>query len=175
MANTFTLIASSTVGSGGAANIEFTSIPATYTDLVIKYSLRTAAAGSRDDIKITVNSNTGSNYSARRLYGADLNVASQASSGTPSDLNTGAVNGNGATSNTFANIEYYIPNYAGSNNKNISLDFVTENNTADPMFLGLTAILWSSASAITSFKIESKAANNFLQYSTAYLYGIKNS
>jgi hypothetical protein len=35
MANTYTLIASSvTVGSGGAANIEFTSIPATYTDLV---------------------------------------------------------------------------------------------------------------------------------------------
>ena len=34
MANTYTLIASLTVGSGGAANIEFTSIPATYTDLL---------------------------------------------------------------------------------------------------------------------------------------------
>jgi hypothetical protein len=30
---TYTLINSVTVGSGGAANIEFTSIPATYTDL----------------------------------------------------------------------------------------------------------------------------------------------
>jgi hypothetical protein len=34
MANTYTLISSVTVGSGGTCNIEFTSIPATYTDLV---------------------------------------------------------------------------------------------------------------------------------------------
>jgi hypothetical protein len=40
MANTFTLIASSTVGSGGAASIDFTSISSTYTDLVVKLSLR---------------------------------------------------------------------------------------------------------------------------------------
>jgi hypothetical protein len=37
MATTYEIIASVTVGSGGAANIEFTSIPATYTDLVLKF------------------------------------------------------------------------------------------------------------------------------------------
>ena len=36
MANTYVLISSSTVGSGGAASIDFSSIPATYTDLVLK-------------------------------------------------------------------------------------------------------------------------------------------
>jgi hypothetical protein len=36
MATTYEAIATVEVGSGGAANIEFTSIPATYTDLVIK-------------------------------------------------------------------------------------------------------------------------------------------
>jgi hypothetical protein len=40
MANTYTLISSVTVGSGGAANIEFTSIPQTYTDLLYKISGR---------------------------------------------------------------------------------------------------------------------------------------
>jgi hypothetical protein len=41
MATTYEIIASVTVGSGGAANIEFTSIPATYTDLVVLFSART--------------------------------------------------------------------------------------------------------------------------------------
>ena len=36
MANTYVAIATVTVGSGGAASIDFTSIPATYTDLVVK-------------------------------------------------------------------------------------------------------------------------------------------
>ena len=174
MANTFELISATTLGSA-QSNIEFTSIPNTFTDLCIKYSLRTSSAGSRDDIKITINSDTGSNYSARRVYGIDGGTGSQASSGTPSDLNIGSVDGNGATSNTFANIEFYIPNYAGSANKSISFDWVTENNSADPFVLGLSAILWSSSSAITSFKIESKGGNNFVQYSTAYLYGVKNA
>jgi hypothetical protein len=40
MANTYEAIATVEVGSGGAANIEFTSIPATYTDLAIAFSIR---------------------------------------------------------------------------------------------------------------------------------------
>jgi hypothetical protein len=39
MANTYEAIATVTVGSGGAANIEFTSIPGTYTDLINKILL----------------------------------------------------------------------------------------------------------------------------------------
>ena len=174
MPNTFTLISSSTLGSA-QSNIEFTSIPATYTDLCIKYSLRTSSAGSRDDLKITINSDTGSNYKAIRIFGVDGNTNSQSSTGTPSDLNIGAADGNGATSNTFANVEFYIPNYTVSQHKPISFDWVTENNSTDPYMLGFAAILWQSTSAITSFKIESKAGNNFVQYSTAYLYGIVNS
>ena len=42
MATTYTLISSVTVGSGGAASIEFTSIPSTYTDLVLKLSARSS-------------------------------------------------------------------------------------------------------------------------------------
>jgi hypothetical protein len=45
MANTFELITSSTVGSGGAASITFTAIPQTYTDLKILYSTRNSGSG----------------------------------------------------------------------------------------------------------------------------------
>ena len=40
MAVTHNLISTITVGSGGAASIDFTSIPQTYTDLLVKISLR---------------------------------------------------------------------------------------------------------------------------------------
>jgi hypothetical protein len=36
MAGTHKLIGSVTVGSGGSSSIEFTSIPATYADLILK-------------------------------------------------------------------------------------------------------------------------------------------
>ena len=63
MPNTFTLIASSTVGAGGASSIDFTSIPSTYTDLVIKASLRSDRnTGSATYLTITFNNDTGSNY-----------------------------------------------------------------------------------------------------------------
>ena len=42
MANTYELIASSTVGAGGASSIDFNSIPNTYTDLLVKLSGRSS-------------------------------------------------------------------------------------------------------------------------------------
>jgi hypothetical protein len=66
----------------------------------------------------------------------------------------------------------YIPNYAGSSNKSVSIDSVTENN-ATGAYSGLTAALFASTAAITSFGIST--GSNFVQYSTATLYGIKNS
>jgi hypothetical protein len=42
MATTYEAIETVEVGSGGAADIEFTSIPGTYTDLVVKVSARNA-------------------------------------------------------------------------------------------------------------------------------------
>jgi hypothetical protein len=168
MANTFTLIASSTVGSGGAANITFSSIPATYTDLVLKISARHNGSSVANAFWVTFNGTT-SNYSTRYLEGAG--------SGTPaSAANTarqaGVENGNTSTSNTFSNTEIYIPNYAGSTYKSFSSDSVVENNAT----LGiqwLLAKLWSDNSAINSIAISPDAAVNYLQYSTAYLYGIK--
>jgi hypothetical protein len=83
--------------------------------------------------------------------------------------------GSGQTASIFGNAEIYIPNYAGSNNKPISIDHVTENNATDA-WANLTVLLWSNSAAITSIKIsESSGSSNYAQYSTAYLYGISNA
>ena len=82
-------------------------------------------------------------------------------------------NGSTATSNTFSNAEYYIPNYAGGTNKSTSGDAVAEQNATTAQVI-LTAGLWSNTAAITSVGL-TPTSGTFLQYSTAYLYGVKNA
>lgn len=171
MPNTFTLIASSTVGAGGAADITFSSIPNTYTDLCIVFSLRDNLAGAtQNNILFTINGSS-SNYSERQLNGS----GSAAGSASRSSVNIGLFYATSAsvTSNTFANGSIYIPNYAGSNNKSISIDAVTENN-ATTAYAVFNAALWSDSAAITSLKLAANGAS-YVQYSTAYLYGIVKS
>lgn len=172
MATTYTLISSVTVGSGGAANIEFTSIPATYTDLSVVFSIRCVRSSVVEPGMLRFNSST-SNYSLRRLNADGSTVASSAVSGETGMI-FGDINGDTATSNTFGNGSIYIPNYTGSNFKSISTDVVVENNATESSQY-LLAGLWSDTSAITTIRLYSRNSHNFKQYSTAYLYGISNA
>ena len=170
MPNTFIKIASVTVGSGGASSIDFTSIPSTYTDLCVKLSVRTNRAGSvDDDVYIKLNGAT-TNFTYRYLRGNGTSVNS--SNGSVGWV--AAVPCANATASTFGNAEVYIPNYASANYKSISSDNVTENNATESYAL-FQAVLWSNTAAITSVGFTSGTSNNFVQYSTATLYGIKSS
>jgi len=169
MPNTFTLINAVTVGSGGAANITFSSIPNTYTDLCLKISSRSAAASVNPGVVMKFNG-VGTGYSSWILYGSGTSTSSY--SDTSGESAAGA--GNNATANTFGNGEIYIPNYAGSTNKSFSSDSVNENNATSSLLM-LIAGLWSNTAAITSIVLTDGGSNNFLQYSTAYLYGIVKS
>ena len=171
MATTFTLIASATVGSGGAASIDFTSIPSTYTDLLVKLSSREESADNQE-LRMRTNGNTSSIYSTRELRG----TGSAAGSFTLSGTTAAAARQNVAssTANTFGNAEIYIPNYTNtSNNKSFSSDSVAENN-ATAATQSLIAGLISSTSAITSLSFFCEVGD-LAQYTTATLYGIKNS
>ena len=173
MANTFTKIATVTVGSGGASTIDFNSIPATYTDLVIKMSARTTVSGDFDTFRMTINSSTGT-YS-NILVRAEDSVASSTSVTGQAQLRwLGSAEGDTATANTFGNFEIFFPNYASSNAKSMSADYVTEKNSSTGSYQGLGAGLWSGTAAITDISIY-QAGYNFKQYSTATLYGISNS
>jgi hypothetical protein len=175
MADTFVKIASVTVGAGGTGTITFSSIPQTYTDLCLKTSLRGDTTNS--DIGITgfqthytrINNNLSNLHSGRYLQG-NGSAASSGSNGPETIWRaTGSTNAS-VTANTFANSELYIPNYTGSNNKSASLDMVGENNgTTSGSFL--SAFLFASSSAVTQIDVFT-SSGNFVQYSTATLYGI---
>lgn len=170
---TFTQIGSAvTVGAGGAANITFSAIPNTYTDLIIKYSLRSNVSGVNESVGIRFNSDSGANYTYKRLYGTGSAVGSDSPG---SNFSWGGyVAGDTSTASTFGNGEMYIPNYAGSTNKSNSADGVGENN-ATSAFMSLHANLWSNTSAITSIVLLPINGTSWNQYSTAYLYGVSNA
>ena len=172
MANTFTLIeaqtlsssvASVTLGSGG-------TIPQTYTDLVVKMSIRDSRSNNPYN-ELTVSFNGSPTYSRKTIYGTGSSAGSEGDSTgnwVYSDTAT-------ATASTFSNAELYIPNYTSSNNKSISSDSVTENNSGTGNTVILVAGLATLTSAITSITFTPNASNTLEQYSTFYLYGIKNS
>jgi hypothetical protein len=171
MANTFELIASSTVGSGGAASIDFTSIPSTYTDLVVKCSIRDTTGGVGAYLYLRFNNDSGSNYSSKTIEG-NGSAANSYSNTSQTKMLFWNTNGGGATSNTFGNAELYVPNYLSSNQKSVSMDTVAETN-ATVQYMDLVAGIWTGTSAINQLTLLPDAG--FAQYSTAYLYGVKNA
>jgi len=157
-----------TVGSGGAANIEFTSIPATYTDLSLVISARNTNVDNSNNMLIAINDSS-ADFSGRFLFTNTNGTISSGTDTTPS----GAYNGGNTTASTFSNVGIYFPNYAGSTNKSFSVDSVAENNgTVSNLYFD--AKLWSQTAPITKIAFTCNSGN-FAQYSTATLYGITSA
>jgi len=172
MANTYVKIATVTVGAGGQASIDFSSIPATYTDLKVVLSLRSSVAAAQDRILIAFNGLT-TNYSLTYLMGD----GASASSGTRAafgDNMAGYIDAASNTASVFASTEIYIPSYLSANNKSVSIESVHEDNATTGRAI-LLAGLWSSSAAINRLTFTPASGPNFTQYSMATLYGIKSS
>jgi hypothetical protein len=162
MAATYTPIASITLGAN-AASVTFSSIPQTYTDLVLQI-----VAGTNTSVtepKIVLNGDTGGNYSNTSLSG----------------------NGSAASSNRRTNQTGWILDWVGGITTNVSqynstthiqdysnsTTYKTALTRANSTDYGpdLMAFLWRSTAAITSVQVV-PIANNLLAGSTFNLYGI---
>jgi len=164
----YVLLEKIVVGAASVSSVTFSGIPQTgYTDLVIKGSARGTSAAIGRAVNLTFNS-SGSSKSCRVLYSDGTTPAGATYTNNIWMLDgTNAAN---ATSNTFSSFEVYIPNYASSNYKSMSIDNVTENSGTFAQS-GLTAGLWSNTAAITSITFTPEAGS-FDQHSAFYLYGI---
>jgi hypothetical protein len=158
------LIETVTVGSGGAASIEFTSIPQDGTDLVLLLS--GGASGINQQVNLTINGDTGSNYLYVYLRGSSGSVSSAAPTGF--SFFPMLVNSNSQTANTFGNSMAYFSNYAISGSKNVSFDHLNENN-ATATIMQIQASSWTGSAAITSLRL---SLSNLVEHSTASLYKI---
>jgi hypothetical protein len=156
------LIETKTLGSS-AASIVFTSIPQTFTDLLILFSIRSDRTQGAEVCRITVNSNAVTGRYLRGIGGASF------SSSTNIDF---YVAGADSTANTFGNGSIYLSNYSLTTvQKSISTDSVTANNS-DNYGLMISASNRASNDAVTSLTLAPITGPNFLTGSTVSLYGI---
>ena len=161
----YELIETIEVGSGGAASIEFTSIPQDGVDLVFVFSTR---SGSTTTSSVQINSDTTiGSYLRVSLEG---NGSSATSDGGSSNAFFILTTPSSATADTFTNTQLYISNYTSQANKSISVDNVQENN-GSAANIWLTANSYATTSTINSLKVNSQAGL-FAEYSTASLYKI---
>ena len=172
MPSTYTLIASNVL-SGTTSSVTFSSIPATYTDLILRISSRISVGAIDWPLSLRFNGDTATNYSNTNLYWSGPSSA-RFSNQTSATRVLGST-GNTATANTFGSIEIYIPSYTASQNKPLSSFGAPETNgtTFDDgtqAYVGL----WRNTAAVTSILI-SQDGSGFVSGSSFYLYGIKNS
>ena len=173
MANAITKIASTTVGAGGAVSLQFTSIPGTYTDLLVLTSIRLTA--NDNGCAFTINNNSGSinNYIRFSAVGTAIDTYKRASSSFYDSL--AGVVASSWTSNVFSNTSIYISNYTSSSNKNIFVDTTAENNASTDT-KSITTVMIADTNPVTSVKIYfTGTSNDFAQYSSAVLYGVSKS
>lgn len=173
MAATYTLISSNVLASS-AASVTFSAIPSTYTDLVLRASVRGDSATVLEALLLNFNADTAGNYSQTTLLGSGSAASSTRQSNVFSSNNLQQADGGSATASTFGNAEIYIPSYTVNQNKPIGSFGVGENN-ATAAYMGAVALLWRNTAAITSIAITPNSSANFVSGSSFYLYGIKNS
>lgn len=173
MALPMTPVFTQTVGVGGATTVIFNNIPQFYTDLQIVFSARTSRTGvTGDNLQFWFNGDyTSTINSETMLYSDGTQALSYRESNLAYMKNTNFVAAAANTANTFGNGMFYIPNYSGSNFKQIISDSVAETNAVGT-YMGLGAALWRSTSGITSISFQAQNAGPLVQYSTFSLYGI---
>lgn len=150
------------------SSIIFSSIPQTYTDLLLVTSLRDNAGSTGWENAFVYPNGLSTNMTSRFAYGWGNNNNGSATNSPAVIYHQTARNGN--TANTFSSSFLYFNNYTSSNAKSISCDTsVIQDGTSS--INAITSALWASSDAITSIEIVG-AGTSFVQYSSATLYGI---
>lgn len=162
MATTYEPIATYTT-SGSAANVTFSSIAGTYTDLVI---IVNGGGSTNADLHMQFNSDTGTNYSRTVLSGN----GTAASSSRQSSVNYIRVDSVGYLNTTFPAFTgiINIMNYSNSTTNKTVVSRTNNASTGVDASVGL----WRSTAAITSVVLFPDVGT-LTNGSTFTLYGIK--
>ena len=159
--DTYIPIAKTTVATA-AATVTLSSIPATFTDLILIVQ-GTLSGGNTGSAGIRVNGDTGNNYSATQLDGDGSSAASYTDT-NQSWMNIGILRGNGQSNSIF-----HFQNYANTTTYKTIL--ARGNDGAG--YVRAAVGLWRSTSAINSISIYNPSYN-YAVGTTLSLYGIKS-
>lgn len=167
------LIASNTLTSS-AASVTFSSIPSTYTDLVLRVSARNNNTGvDNSNLLVRFNSDSATNYSVTYIFGNGATALSSRLSSQTTASGYIGVNGDSTTANSFSSLELYIPSYNVAQNKPISFSNAVETNSTTA-YNTAVAGLWRNTATIDSIVLTTDSST-FKSGSSFFLYGLKNS
>ena len=170
-------VLASTVLTTTTQNVAFSSIPSTFTDLVLRITNRSGEASSPDYFfTIRLNGDNTSAYTYTRILGQGTSVSANRGTGSTSLL-AGSTTAGGATSNAFGAHEIYIPNYTSNQPKIVASDSAQETNSTSA-YRSTIAGTWNPSpvqAAVTSITITDGGGVGFVNGSSFYLYGIKKS
>jgi hypothetical protein len=152
--STYTPLATVTLGSS-ASSVTFSSIPATYRDLVLVYAGSTGSFAN--DLAARFNSDTGSNYSRVAMFNTSSNTATQTFLGI----------GNAQTGTLFNTIAQFM-DYSATDKHKTAL---TRSNQTDGL-VEARAGRWANTAAISSINVFLGSGGNFNAGATFNLYGI---
>jgi len=164
-------IATVTVGAGGSSSITFSSIPSTYQHLQVRYMPRISTSDTAENTWLRFNGDTGSNYAYHFLDG-NGSAASAGAGTSQTRILAGRAGAANSGSNIFGVNILDVLDYADANKYKTArilggIDISSAGN------IRLDSGVWMNTSAITSLTISPTTANNFVQYSSFALYGIK--
>ena len=171
MANTYTLI-SSNVLTSTTASVTFSSIPATYTDLVLKYNARSSYSSSSVGWLYTTFNGASTLFSSLWIEN-NFGTAGTSLLNNTSEMYPGIIPFLSYASNIFGTAEMYIPSYASSEYKPLSISSAVEQKSSSGDVKAVSAS-WSNTAAITSIKMTPEFGS-LVSGSSFYLYGIKNT
>ena len=167
MASTYEPIATTT-GSGNPSSITFSSIPSTYTDLVIVMQVRSTGS-SYSQTRIRYNGDSGSNYSGTIILGNGSSASTyRETNATEMVVSYDALST--STSNYFSPTIVNVMNYANTTTYKTLL--ARSSNATSSGNVMADVFLWRNTAAITSITI-STATHTFDTGCTFTLYGIK--
>jgi hypothetical protein len=151
----------SVTATGSSTVISFTSIPQTYTDLVVIFT----GFATTGNFYVRVNSDSSAIYSQTDIRGDGSNAGASRET-AQSNVYIGDY-----IANPISTISNAVMNFNNYSNTTTFKSFLFRGNNA-AKFTGLTVGLWRSTAAITGISVHSSGAN-LDSTSVATLYGIK--
>jgi hypothetical protein len=160
MPSTYEKIDTTTLGTA-SNSVTFSSIPATYTDLVI---IVAGATSTISGVNLQFNSDTGSNYSRTALFGTGSTAGSVRSSNVVQI-------GTGTLSTTQGVSRINVMNYSNSTTNKTTISRTDLASDELSTIVGL----WRNTAAINTIKVAADFGVNFNTGTTFTLYGIRSA
>jgi hypothetical protein len=167
-------IATTTVGAGGTATITFSSIPATYTHLQLRWIGRSARTAVEDNFRITLNSDSGTNYTSHYLAGDGAAVYAGSEGASINAIRSGAQAAANAGASIFSAGVFDLLDYSTTTKYKTARTLTGYDNNGSGA-IAFQSGLWMNTAAVSSITIVTSTGVNFNQHSSFALYGIKGA